>query len=76
MYLSDIWPSGEEIRSTIAEAVRQDMFERSYADVFTGDERWLALETLDGDRHTWPESTYVREPPYFKGMDPSRPPSS
>ena len=69
VYLSDIWPSSEEIRSTIAEAVRQDMFERSYADVFTGDERWRALETPDGDRYTWPESTYVREPPYFEGMD-------
>ena len=69
VYLSDIWPSSEEIRSTIAEAVRQDMFERSYADVFTGDDRWRALETPDGDRYTWPESTYVREPPYFEGMD-------
>ena len=69
VYLSDIWPSSEEIRSTIAEAVRQDMFERSYADVFTGDDRWRALETPDGDRYTWPDSTYVREPPYFEGMD-------
>ena len=69
VYLSDIWPTSEKIRSTIAEAVRQDMFERSYADVFTGDERWRALETPDGDRYTWPDSTYVREPPYFEGMD-------
>ena len=75
MYLSDIWPSGEEIRSTIAEAVRQDMFERSYADVFTGDERWLALD-LDGD-HTWPEPTYVRElPSTSRAWTRSRPLSS
>ena len=45
------------------------MFERSYADVFTGDERWRELETPEGDRYTWPDSTYVRKPTFFEGMD-------
>jgi aconitate hydratase len=69
VYLADVWPSGEEIKSTIADAVRQDMFERSYADVFTGDERWRELETPEGDRYTWPDSTYVRKPSFFDGME-------
>ena len=68
--LSDIWPSSEEIKRTIAEAVRQDMFAKSYADVFTGDERWRGLDTPEGDRYTWPDSTYVRKPSFFEGMDP------
>jgi aconitate hydratase len=68
--LSDIWPSSEEVKRTIAEAVRQDMFSRSYADVFTGDERWRGLDTPEGDRYTWPDSTYVRKPSFFEGMDP------
>jgi aconitate hydratase len=69
VYLADIWPSSEEIKSTIADAVRQDMFERSYADVFTGDDRWRDLETPEGDRYTWPDSTYVRKPSFFEGME-------
>jgi aconitate hydratase A / 2-methylisocitrate dehydratase len=69
VYLSDIWPSSEEIKETIADAVRQDMFEKSYADVFTGDDRWRDLETPEGDRYTWPDSTYVRKPSFFDGMD-------
>ncbi len=68
--LSDIWPSSEEVKRTIAEAVRQDMFSKSYADVFTGDERWRGLDTPEGDRYTWPDSTYVRKPSFFEGMDP------
>ena len=69
VHLSDLWPSSEEIKATIEDAVRQEMFERSYADVFTGDERWRGLDTPDGDRYTWPDSTYVRKPSFFEGMD-------
>ncbi|MQA75558.1 MAG: aconitate hydratase AcnA [Solirubrobacterales bacterium] len=69
VFLADLWPSSEEIKQTIADAVRQDMFERSYADVFAGDQRWRELETPEGDRYTWPASTYVRKPSFFDGME-------
>ena len=69
VYLRDIWPSTEEIRQTVASAVRSDMFTRSYDDVFTGDERWSALEIPEGDRYEWPDSTYVRRPPFFDRME-------
>ncbi len=69
IHLADIWPSSDEIKETISDAVRQDMFERSYADVFSGDERWRGLETPEGDRYTWPDSTYVRKPSFFEHMD-------
>ena len=68
----DIWPSSEEIKATVADAVRAEMFTKSYADVFSGDERWQALDTPDGDRYTWPDSTYVRRPPFFEEIPPSR----
>ena len=71
VYLRDLWPGSEEIKQTVAEAVRSDMFTRSYADVFTGDERWRGLDTPHGDSYTWPESTYVRKPGFFEGMDPA-----
>ncbi|MGH2974208.1 MAG: aconitate hydratase [Solirubrobacterales bacterium] len=70
VYLRDLWPSSDEIRQAVASAVRSDMFTRSYDDVFTGDERWSALEIPEGDRYEWPDSTYVRRPPFFEGMEP------
>ena len=70
VYLADLWPTSDEIKDTVADAVRADMFTKNYADVFTGDDRWRELDTPEGDRYTWPDSTYVREPPFFADMDP------
>ena len=70
VYLSDIWPSSEEIKQVVADAIRSDMFTKSYGDVFTGDERWRKIEVPEGDRYTWPDSTYVRQPAFFEGMEP------
>ncbi len=69
VYLRDVWPSSEEIKRTVADAVRSDMFTKNYADVFTGDDRWRGLETPEGDRYTWPDSTYVRKPPFFENVE-------
>jgi aconitate hydratase A / 2-methylisocitrate dehydratase len=69
VYLRDLWPSAEEIADTIADAIRSDMFSRTYADVFSGDEHWTELDVPEGDLFAWdPDSTYVRLPPYFEGM--------
>jgi aconitate hydratase len=69
VFLSDLWPSPEQVRDTIAEAVSEEMYHRTYADVFTGDENWAALPVPEGDLFAWdPDSTYVRLPPYFEGM--------
>jgi aconitate hydratase len=71
VYLRDIWPSAEEIDATVRSAVEGDMFRRTYADVFTGDELWSELQIPEGDLYDWrDESTYVRRPPYFDGMSP------
>ncbi len=70
VHLSDIWPSSEEIKQVVGEAVRADMFTKSYADVFTGDQRWREIEVPEADRYTWPDSTYVRKPSFFEGMGP------
>ncbi|HEY8028352.1 MAG TPA: aconitate hydratase AcnA [Gaiellaceae bacterium] len=72
VYLRDIWPTREEIDAAIAGSVDGEMFTRTYADVYTGDERWNELETPSGDLYAWePDSTYVRLPPYFDGMPAS-----
>jgi aconitate hydratase A / 2-methylisocitrate dehydratase len=74
VYLKDIWPSQREIHDTIENAVQSDMFTRSYADVYAGDERWNSLEVPSGDIYTWPDSTYVKRPPFFEGMPVEPPP--
>jgi aconitate hydratase len=69
VFLKDIWPTPEEVQATIDASIDRSMFEADYADVFSGDERWRALETPEGDTFEWDgESTYVRKPPYFDGM--------
>jgi aconitate hydratase len=69
VFLSDIWPSPQEIQEVIASAISSDMFTSDYADVFAGDERWQSLPTPTGKTFEWDdESTYVRKPPYFEGM--------
>ncbi|HEY0493841.1 MAG TPA: aconitate hydratase, partial [Candidatus Dormibacteraeota bacterium] len=48
-----------------------EMFRSTYADVFTGDDRWRNLDVPEGDLFAWDDdSTYVRLPPYFDGMSP------
>jgi aconitate hydratase len=69
VYLHDVWPSAAEIDETIGASVDGEMYRRTYGDVFTGDERWRALDTPAGELFSWePDSTYVRLPPYFDGM--------
>ncbi len=69
VYLRDLWPAPEEVQAVIDECVRADLFDKDYADVFTGDTRWQALPTPEGDTFAWDSgSTYVRQPPYFEGM--------
>jgi aconitate hydratase len=69
VFLRDIWPSAVEVQETIDSSINRDMFTSDYADVFTGDEQWRALQTPEGDTFEWDaDSTYVRKPPYFEGM--------
>jgi aconitate hydratase len=73
VYLRDIWPSAAEIKEVVGASVASEMFARNYAEVFSGDEEWSAVEVPAGDRYTWPDSTYVRQPSFFEAM-PADPP--
>jgi aconitate hydratase len=73
VYLRDIWPDAEEVKRVVGDSVASEMFRRNYADVFSGDESWAAVDVPSGDRYTWPDSTYVRRPSFFEGM-PADPP--
>lgn len=69
VYLKDIWPSNEEVRSVMDGALTRDMFVTRYSTVFTGDARWQAINVTGSDTYSWRAgSTYVANPPYFEGM--------
>ncbi|MHA6767804.1 aconitate hydratase AcnA [Sphingobium ummariense] len=69
VYLKDIWPSNEEVRSVLDGAISREMFQSRYATVFTGDARWQAIDVTGSDTYTWRAgSTYVANPPYFEGL--------
>ncbi|MFE6665252.1 aconitate hydratase AcnA [Streptomyces sp. NPDC057697] len=69
VHLADIWPTEAEVNDVVANAIGEDMFNKSYQDVFAGDAQWQALAIPTGNTFEWdPQSTYVRKPPYFEGM--------
>ncbi|MGO1346900.1 MAG: aconitate hydratase AcnA, partial [Bifidobacterium psychraerophilum] len=69
VFLSDIWPSNEDIEHVVESTVSRDMFVNDYASVFDGDQRWKGLNVPDGELFTWDaDSTYVRKQTFFDGM--------
>ncbi|MDO5604252.1 MAG: aconitate hydratase AcnA [Paracoccus sp. (in: a-proteobacteria)] len=69
VYLKDIWPTSKEVAELVDTIVTREMFQTKYADVFKGDARWQAVETTDSETYDWPPtSTYIQNPPYFRGM--------
>ncbi|HJP38670.1 MAG: aconitate hydratase AcnA [Gammaproteobacteria bacterium] len=69
VYLKDIWPSQAEIQEVMTATIDSEMFQASYEGVFAGDENWHGLDVATSDIYAWaPDSTYVRNPPYFENM--------
>jgi aconitate hydratase len=71
VFLADIWPTPAEVKQTVASALKPEMFTKRYATVSKGDENWQALPLPEeSSLYEWAdESTYVRRPPFFEGMD-------
>ncbi len=75
VYLRDLWPSAQEVRALVAEALSPEQFTGEYGRIFEGDEHWHGLPSPVGPMYEWdPRSTYVREPPFFRGLAPEPPP--
>src|SRR5579863_2003331 len=69
VYMSDIWPTQREIEETMQQSITSEMFSKSYAEVFAGDERWRGLSVPKGQTYAWDkDSTYIRQAPYFDDM--------
>jgi len=69
VFLKDIWPSSHEIQAAVSNNVTSEMFRSSYSSVFQGDDRWNSIESPEGEKFDWQDdSTYIQNPPYFRGM--------
>ncbi|MBO6085347.1 MAG: aconitate hydratase AcnA [Acetobacter sp.] len=70
VYLKDIWPTNKEIHDEIAKNVTREEFIKRYRDIGKGTKEWQELKVATGsETYKWDaESTYVQDPPYFKGM--------
>src|SRR3989441_7984251 len=69
--LSELWPSQADVNAVVQKCVQQDMFKREYSRIFDGDEHWKTMTAPTGPIFQWdPNSTYVKEPPYFEGFGP------
>jgi aconitate hydratase len=75
VFLRDIWPTNEEVASTVRTAIDRGMFEHEYAHAFDGDKNWQSLAIPTGGIYQWDDtSTYIKKPPYFDNMaDPDAP---
>jgi aconitate hydratase len=71
--LADLWPGSEEIRALVESCIDPAMFRERYSDVYTGNATWNELPVSGGERFEWPDSSYVRKPPYFDGMPAQAP---
>ncbi len=73
VYLADLWPDNAEIDAVLEGALDTAMFRDKYADVYSGNKDWNELVVADSELYPWPESTYVRKPPFFEGMTRAEP---
>lgn len=77
VYLKDLWPAQQEVRDAVKKSVTAEAFQRIYADVFSGDAHWQKMQVPSGDLFAWDvKSTYVKNPPYFDGMQKTPSPIS
>ena len=69
VYLRDIWPTDEEVRSAVRASIGREMFQHEYEKAFEGDANWNTMKVPTGDIYVWDEkSTYIKRPPYFDNM--------
>lgn len=71
VYFKDIWPSNDEIKMVVQDVVSPEAFRKEYETVFTGNERWNALDVPEGNLYDFSdESTYIQNPPFFEQLEP------
>ena len=74
VFLRDLWPSQQEVSDTLRNSVKKEQFVERYAVVLDGPPQWREVSFEQADRYQWvPDSTYVRLPPFFEGVEAGEP---
>ena len=68
--LKDIWPSNEEVQALLPIAFNPTTFQTKYGNLAQESPLWNAIKTTVGEVYTWPESTYIAQPPFFNDFTP------
>ncbi len=69
VFLKDVWPSTQEIEAIINSAVKPELFETRYKNVFEGPQEWKSIKVESTPTYSWnAESTYIQNPPFFEGI--------
>ena len=66
VWLSDIWPSSEEIHALMKFATQADTFRRLYSNLTENHPLWNNISSVSSQIYNWPKSTYIAEPPFFQ----------
>ena len=68
IYLKDIWPTKEEIDSVIKNSISKDLFEKSYSNIYDGQDEWKEINIENTDKYKWTDSSYIANPPFFNNI--------
>eukprot|EP00922_Rhytidocystis_sp_ex-Travisia-forbesii_P061702 GHVS01091398.1.p1 GENE.GHVS01091398.1~~GHVS01091398.1.p1 ORF type:complete len:845 (-),score=109.57 GHVS01091398.1:379-2913(-) len=67
VFLKDVWPTDEEIRSVVSSSVLPKLFQDCYASIQKGTKIWNELPVSNSQLFPWQEaSTYIHNPPFFQ----------
>jgi aconitate hydratase len=75
VYIGHIWPTSDEINALMKLAMDAPTFRRLYGDLANASPLFKKISAPTGQVYTWPQSSYIAEPPFFKdfSMQPGRP---
>ena len=69
VFLRDIWPTPEEVRSTVESSMDADSYRERFATITAGDDQWKSLPVPEGELYEWDSSsTYIAEPPFLNDV--------
>jgi len=66
VYIGHIWPSADEVSSLMSLAMDAKTFRRLYSDFDKDNVLWQRVTATPGQVYSWPDSTYIAEPPFFQ----------
>src|SRR2546425_854399 len=66
VWIGDIWPSAQEIQDCMKYAMDPKTFQKLYSNLADANPMWTKVPSVSGQVYSWPKSTYIAEPPFFK----------